>query len=593
MGEIIEQFKIVFGFDDKPLQDGLKKIQSTLNSTGSNLDEALKIDSVDNLSDSMKKAETSIKKTTESVKPLNEEVKNVTESSNSLSKVFGSLMATFASFQALKSLTVDYANMNTQLGQQASLIGANVAELDALGNALQYFGGNTESAISSIKSLNGHLQEAKKGQGALIEIARRYGVVVNAYKEPTEALKQLSSQMGRFSDAQRLAIAQQLGLDDSLTRAFKDPKKLNEYIDRMKNLGTATQEDVTISDDFNDSITYLKQLFNALTRDFARVILPSFTKLLKIFSDFIEWVRRHKQLVIIFFTALAIAMAPVLLILGKIAIATLIAFAPLLIAFAKLAIVSLVLEDIYGYFMGWDSVTGDLVKKFPVLGMILEPLRPIVKSISDLFESIVNWLKDPSFKNFEKIWESIKGVIGEVVIAISVGLFNAVGGIGTAFVEIGKIIVSYLSKPFDVFKNEFNSWVDGAKNIGEDIAKSFTSIVDALKNISIAIFDYLSKPFDVFKEKFNGWVDSLKGIGTTISGWFSKDDVKIQNVTVPNTPPVPQQTSSTTQNQSNVYNVNNKFDQNISTATPKAFADQTNSQIVSSITDLRQQNGAL
>ena len=341
--------------------------------------------------------------------------------------------------------------------------------------------------------------------------------------------------MGRFTTQQRLAISQQLGLDDSITRAFGDPERLAKHIARMKELGSATDEDVKISDDFNDSITYLKQLFNALARDFARVVLPMFTKLLDIFTKFIEWVRKHKQLVVIFFTALAVAMAPVLLLLGKIAIASLIAFAPLLIAFAKIAIVSLILEDIYGYFMGWDSVTGDLVKKFPVLGMLLEPLRPIVKAISDTFGAIVDWLKDPTFENFGKIFDNILNIVEEIIIAISVGIYNAIGAIGTAIVELGKSILEWFTKPID------------------------------------------------------GAVESLKGMFSSAKNFlgFGGDE------NVPQAPTVPLQASATTQNQANDYNVNNNFNQNISSATPKAFADQTNSQITNSINFQRQNQGAL
>ena len=84
MNEILEEFKIVFGFDDKPLQDGIKKTQNSLAGLG---------------------------------------------------KVFGSIMASFVSFQALKAITVDYVNFNVELGKSTSLLGLNVEEVSALGGA--------------------------------------------------------------------------------------------------------------------------------------------------------------------------------------------------------------------------------------------------------------------------------------------------------------------------------------------------------------------------------------------------------------------------------------------------------------------------
>lgn len=481
MNEILEEFKIVFGFDDKPLQDGIKKTQNSLAGLG---------------------------------------------------KVFGSIMASYVSFQALKAIVVDYANMNTQLGNSASLIGANVAELSAMGGALQYFGGSTESAVSAVKSLSGALEEAKRGQGALIEVSRKYGISINPYATPTQALKELSGQMGRFTTQQRLAISQQLGLDDSITRAFKDPKKFSEYIDKMERLGTATDEDVKISDDFNNSITYLKQLFNALTRDFARVILPSFTALLEVFTKFIEWVRKHKQLVVIFFTGLAIAMAPVLLLLGKMAIASAMAFAPLIATVAVISAIALVLEDVYGYFMGWDSVTGDLVAKFPLLGMLLEPLRPIAQGISKVFEEIVNWLKDPTWDKFVNIFKSIGDMIWGIVDAIGGGMNTALDGLMNKFIELGQNILNFFKKPLD----------------------------DA--------------------------ISSIKSLGSGVMNFLGFGENQ-----VPQAPAVPLQASSTNAYQANRYDVNNTFNQQISTATPKQFADSTNSQIANSINNIRQQQG--
>ena len=177
MNEVLEEFKIVFGFDDKPLQDGINKTKNSLAGLG---------------------------------------------------KVFGSIMASFVSFQALKAITVDYVNFNVELGKSTSLLGLNVEEVSALGGALERFGGNTDSAVSSIKSLSGHLEQAKRGQGALIEVSRRYGLGLNPYASANDTLMSLSKQMGRFTHQQRLAISQQLGLDESIARAFGDPAELEK-----------------------------------------------------------------------------------------------------------------------------------------------------------------------------------------------------------------------------------------------------------------------------------------------------------------------------------------------------------------------------
>ena len=184
------------------------------------------------------------------------------------------------------------------------------------------------------------------------------------------------------------------------------------------------------------------------------------------------------------------------------------------------------LEDVYAYFMGWDSVTGDLVGKFPLLGAFLEPIRPLVMGIADTFGAIVDFLSDPSWDSF-------------------INIFQIAGN---------------------------------------------------------ALYDFIVKPFEDLFSMFSDWVSSFSDIGGTIKGWFGfgdddkdkkekKKETEREAVRAPQAPSVPMQSS--TMQQANNYNVNNNFNQNISSATPKQFADTTNSQIVGSITDIRQQNGAL
>lgn len=464
---ILERFLIVFGFDDREVTSGAKRVNSVF---------------------------------------------------ENLSKTITGLFAGYTLANAFNRMTYGFAEVNTQIMQSTELLGLNAGETQALGNALTRFGGNTESAISSLRSLNTQLEESKRGQGALVEVSKRYGLSFSPFASANDTLISLSKQMGRFSTQQRLVIAQQLGLDDSLTRAFADGgKRLEVLIKKQKELGTITEEDAKITNEFNDANSDLKDTFNALMRDFARVVLPAFTRLVELFSNFIEWVRKHKQLVIIFFTGLLIAMSPILIVLAKMAIASALAFAPFYAILGTLAVVSLIIEDIYGYFMGWDSVTGDLVKQFPILGAILEPIRGIAVGFTEAFEKAVKWLKDPTWEGF----------------------------------------------------------------------------IDIIKTIGNTILNFLTKPFEAFYKGFSGWVDSLKNVGNTISGWFGGGDIKANIPDHTQVPMVPPQASLTNNNQQSNINVNNNFNQTISTATPKQFADTTNSQIVSSITDIRQQNGAL
>lgn len=472
MDDIIEQFKVVFDLDDKPLQDGIKN------------------------------TETSIK---------------------GLGKIFGAVFASILSYGAIKSITQDYVNLNLQLFDSTELLKENAGEVQALGNALQRFGGNTEDAIGSLSSLQDNLELAKRGEGALIEVTKKFGVAFDPYKSASENLKLLAPQLARMTVSQRKFIGQQLGLSDSIIRAYSDGgKELNKFLAQQERLGTVTEEDKKVSSEFANANLFLGETFQALTRDLARVVLPAFTKLVNLFSEFILWAREHKVVVMGFFAGLLIAMSPIIIAFGKMAVASLKAFAPLYAVIAVVTAIALVFEDLLYYFRGFDSATGDLVEKFPLLASVLEGIRPIVEGIADTFDRIVDFFKDPSLDNFVEIFKTA-----------------------------GQALYDFLIQPFEYLYNIVTDMLKPLKEIG---------------NFASGVFE-------------------------KIGGFFGGDDEKqMQPTVIPQAPSIPNSATNRTQNN---YNVNNNFNQNISSATPKQLADNTNRNIVQSINLQRQQQGAL
>lgn len=460
MNDVLKQFKIVFGVDTKPLEQGVSKSESTLKRFG---------------------------------------------------KVFNGIVATYFSYKVFQGVIQGFADFNSKLGMSTSLMGYNVESISAMGGALKRFGGDTDSVINSLNSLNSNLQEAKFGGGTLIEVAKKYGIAFNTSNgklmSAEQLLQSLAGQLQRYDRQTRIAIASQLGLDESIQRAFADGgKELDKLINKQKQFGVITAKDVKISDNFNNAILDLKDSFNAVIKVFSRFVLPMLTKLLKLITSFIEFMKKHKQFVVAFFSALLIAMLPVLAILGKIAIASAVAFAPIFAIVGVITAIALVVEDIYYYFMGWDSVTGDLVKKFPLLGKALEAIRPIFNMIRQAFSDIMDFLGDPSWDKFVNI-----------------------------FKNIGNAIITMIEKPIARIKEIMSAIFDSVKSF---ITDSF-----------------------VYKMFFGG--DSEQ-------------------------PPVVAPASA-----GNVTNNNMQVTQNISSATPKALADETKSLMTDSINAQRQQVGGL
>ena len=457
MNDVLKQFRIVFGVDTKPLDSGVQKAESTLKRFG---------------------------------------------------RVFNSIAATYFSYKIMQGVINGFADFNTKLGHSTSLMGYNIENVSAMGGALKRFGGDTQSVINSLNALNSGLQDAKFGGGALIDVAKRYGLSISTSNgklmNAEQLLNSLSRQLQRYDKQTRVAIASQLGLDESLVRAFSNGgAELQRLIDKQKQYGIITAKDVRISDNFNNAVLDLKDSFGGVVKMFSRLVLPLLTKLIKLLTSFVEFMKKHKQFVIAFFSALLIAMIPVLAILGKMAVASAAAFAPIYAVVGVITAIALVAEDIYYYFMGWDSVTGDLVKKFPLLGKALETIRPIFMAIKQAFSDIMDFLADPSWDNFINI-----------------------------FKNIGNAIISMIEAPIARVKAILNDMIDAVKNF----------IMDN------AIYKLI----------------------------FGESN---------NMPVVP------TSNNTSTTNNNVQVTQNISSATPKALADETKGLLTSQINQQRQQVG--
>ena len=528
---------------------------------------------------------------------------------NEVGKAIQTAFKAYFSFTALKNLTFDFAKQTNELADKAELVGAKAGDVEMLGNALSRFGGNADDAVGAMKSLNNAMVQLRTGGGAFVEVAQKFGIWVKPTKDGNEALLQVGKQLSKLSLKNRIAAAQQLGLSDSLVRAFADGgEELTRLLERQKELGAVTEADVAASKRFNGAWLDLQDTFGAVRRDMARLLLPIATKIIDAITGFVDYLRKHKILVVAFFTALAIAMAPVLKSLTLMAIKTLILAAPFIKLTAIITAIVLIFEDLYYYFKGWDSTTGDLVKKFPFLAKLLEPVRPIVTGIVNAFDKILEFFKNPSWASFSNILKEIGSIIAN--------------GIAAPF--------KFLSQLLDSLIQEFPGLtiaLQPFKDLVDLIATGWEKIANFIKSISLdSIKDIASNAWGGVKDFFSFGGDDKKTATPKKQGVIKKvaaqDDerlkwikeqqaqltkevlgeraeaIKINNVNIKaDAPLMPAQASvvnNSNANSSNVTNnnnINNTF--NVTNATPKQFVAQAAPAIIRSIDAQTQQAGRL
>ena len=445
MEQVLKQFTIAFGLNNTELKQGLKDSQNALSSF---------VDTARNL------------------------------------------LGAWASFEFFKTAINNFKDFTTELANAQTLTGESAENIQALGGALKRFGGDTSSAVNAIKTINQHLHDAKFGEGALMDIAKKYGLVVSQGATAEQTILNLAKQMGKYDRQTRVAIASQLGLDEAMQLAFADGgKELEQLIQKQKRLNIVSPEDSKIAQAFSYALLDLQDIFGALMRDFARVILPAFSKLLTIMTDFIDFLRRHKIFVVAFFAGILVALTPILLTLTKMAVASTLAFAPFYAIGAVIAGVALIFEDLLYYFQGYESVTGKLVKQFPLLGAFIEPLRPIVLSIYDIFKNIYQLLKEPSWDNLTKVFKSAGKAIYNLLELPLKGIKALVDGLIERFPVIGVVL-----KPIQLIVNKI---YEAFKAIGDLIANfSFDKLLESLKSVKDSVSGFLDNinPLNIFSK---------------------------------------------------------------------------------------------
>lgn len=468
MEQVLKQFTIAFGLNNTGLKEGLKDSQNALSSF---------VDTARNL------------------------------------------LGAWASFEFFKTAINNFKDFTSELANAQTLTGESMQNIQALGGALKRFGGDTSSAVNAIKTINQHLHDAKFGEGALMDVAKKYGLVVSQGATAEQTILNLAKQMGRYDRQTRVAIASQLGLDEAMQLAFADGgKELEQLIQKQKRLNIVSPEDSKIAQVFNYALLDLQDIFGALMRDFARVILPAFSKLLTIMTDFIDFLRRHKIFVVAFFAGILVALTPILLTLTKMAVASTLAFAPFYAIGAIIASVALIFEDLLYYFQGYESVTGKLVKQFPLLGAFIEPLRPVVLSIYDIFKNIYQLLKEPSWDNLTKVFKSAGKALYNLLELPLKGIKALVDSLVERFPVIGVVL-----KPVQLIVNKI---YEAFKAIGDLIASfSFDKLLESLKGVKDGVSEFIDNinPFNIFgKDEQKQDKDKEKPAQEQESGFLSK-----------------------------------------------------------------------
>lgn len=378
------------------------------------------------------------KKTDDVEENLKDAGKETDKFGKSLLKLATQAVTAFTSvlaFNSILNFAKNSLNYADAIGETAEALGLATEELSAWSDAASLAGGSGEQLQGTIRTLSREAtQLATTGNSRVKPFFDQLGISLldstGKARNILDVLPEIAEQMEGLSRQEAVGLGQKLGLDQGTIMLLQQGRRgVEELVARQKELGTVSQEDAEVAAAFNDALDDTAHAFRTIYMGIATTILPAFTWFLQKIQAITKWAREHKVLVVGFFTAVATAITVFYLpAMIKAATATLAATWPFLLIGAAIiaagAAIALIVEDIYAFLKGGDSLIGQLSKKWPIIGQVIEGIRDAFIWLFENAEKVFKFLVGMwspiigaglSFKDFiASIWDGLKSSLPEL-----------------------------------------------------------------------------------------------------------------------------------------------------------------------------------
>lgn len=331
----------------------------------------------------------------------------------------GGVIGSFLAFSALKTETLRIADFADQLNDSAEAIGVNVEALHAWDNAAKLTGGTTGGFIASLKGFNEGINSiAIKGKGLMLPFFEELGLgladIKAGAKDPIELLSKLSDSFAKLDVNQASAIGSKIGLDQGTINLLRQGRLgLEELIRIQRENGVVTEEQAEAAAKFNDELDSLSFAWEDLKRRLILGVVPALTTVIEATIKVVNWIKENRVAVVTFFGAVAAALVgvytPAVIAAAAATWALLAPFLAVAIPLAAFAAgLALVTDDLYNFMKGNDSVTGEIAKKWPIVGHLIRNAGDNMAWFVALMEAttglIADFFTDPenAIENFRK-----------------------------------------------------------------------------------------------------------------------------------------------------------------------------------------------
>lgn len=404
-------------------------------------------------------------------------------------------------------------------------IGMNTAELDKWAKANQYAGGSQKAFLDTMAKF---VKETGKSGDEFIEMMLHLNEMSKKEQEAFLKTKGYSEE----------AVALFLKNDNEIINILKQTKEI-----------AFSDDDVKTVKAFNEQWERFKVLSQGIGNIFIRGIQPVFTAVLKLVNGICDLIVRHKTTFKVLLSLLMVAFGGALIrqmrmgaSAGGLLVRVLQALTRGVFSFSRALLASpltwwllalgalyLILEDIYYFATGGESVIGDLLNEW--FGK--ENTEEIKKDLAEIVEGIIEFggivkevAKDifPYFIKLSKFMVKLQTTYLKAIFLIISAIIYGIAKIGQWIGKgIGYLVVNvpkWLDKVGQFVSDTWEGIKKGTEEAWNSVCDIISGVIDTIigffKNMWDKACEYIDKTVDKLKE-LNPFQDKMEAFG---SWWY-------------------------------------------------------------------------
>lgn len=330
----------------------------------------------------------------------------------------------------------------------AASVGVDITSYDAMSRVFQQNGVDADGFRDSMIDLNEAMGEAASdAESGKAKSFKTFGVslkdAAGHAKNADQVMLELSKSMEKMSKQEAIFQIKALGITDNkvIQTLLQGNSALKEQIELQKQKFALSEKDAEQLNELEHAQNMLNATIDGMVDKFAVMLAPALTMVTDGVRELVDWFIEHSRVIKVAAGVITTLLLPTIwsaaYATGAWAAATIAATWPFIAIGAAVAAFILVLEDLWAYYDGADSVIGRFAAKHEMLKDVLEGLRLMAKGLmqflSDMWNNPEKALGDfQSFmhtvwtnmvgdtkKIFTELWEWIKGMFNELPIYLA------------------------------------------------------------------------------------------------------------------------------------------------------------------------------